>query len=196
MTIVERPSSHDRRISKKNPDPQTHKEMESITSSSHVIPRCSKKLRFDTLTPTTHGRSGQHRHRRPSVELRVFTPFEKQIIQQTRRTLHNLCRNSTNQQLRCRAWAKDVPEVGYMFIILTVTPTVMLSTRVVSPPSPSRRVVSPHSLSTQVVAPHSPSTRLVSPHSPSALVVAPHPASVRVVSPHPLSARNVPHPKM
>ena len=118
-TVVSRPQDQ----SKKNPDSQTRTKMESITSS-HVIPRCSKKLRFGTLTPTTHGRRGQHRRRRPSVELRVFTPSEKQIIQKTRRTLQNLCRNRTNQRLRRRAWAKDVPEVGYMSI-LTVIPTVM-----------------------------------------------------------------------
>lgn len=68
-----------------------------------------------TITPTTRGGRGHHRRRRMRATLRSFTPSEKEIIQQIRRTLRNLRRNSTNdQQLRCRVWAKDVPEVGYI----------------------------------------------------------------------------------
>ena len=68
-----------------------------------------------TVTPTNHGRRGHRRRPRLRVTLRSFTPAEKQIIQQSRRTLRSLRRTSRNdQQLRFRAWAKDVPSVGYI----------------------------------------------------------------------------------
>ena len=86
---------------------------QSTVTSRPITPQLSSNT--TTITPTILGGRTRHRRRRLRARLKSFTQLEQQIIQRSRRTLRNLRRNSINdQQLRCRAWAKDVPEVGYI----------------------------------------------------------------------------------
>ena len=82
----------------------------------------TRKIKGDTDTPDRKRDSGGHDNtrrgntgRRPIALWRDLTVEEQRIVSGDRRVLRKLRRNSScDQDLRQRAWARDIPEVGYI----------------------------------------------------------------------------------